>query len=266
MKRKQWIFAALCVFALAALVLTGVLLHAKRFEPKRQSEEEIIAYQDSSKVELYYHNAYDAAVEIWAQIYFGDGTDTVAKGIVQPGETVTLLETIDGKPYDHFVPDIYLGRILVFDADSGRLQERKDELAFRLYHSYRDPYDALVSSAQTEREVVLDEKEYRPASLLMRVDLKTEEIRAGLMGLTAEWRELNSYIYAQIDGKEVLIAKEERLPPRTLYFELYLEPGVADLLNVGDVIPDVRVDSYYADTGEFYDSIPAEIYEVVRTD
>ena len=40
---------------------------------------------------------------------------------------------------------------------------------------------------------------------------------------------------------------------------------MADLLSEGETIPEVRVDSYYSDTGEFYDSIPAEITEIFRS-
>jgi hypothetical protein len=82
----------------------------------------------------------------------------------------------------------------------------------------------------------------------------------------SEWRDLRCYVYAEIDGEEILLAKAERIEPRSIVFQLYLEPGVADMLSVGDVLPNAHVDSYYVDNGEFYDSIPAEISEVVRTD
>ena len=111
----------------------------------------------------------------------------------------------------------------------------------------------------------LDETEHRRDHLMLEADLKTEQLRSGFYGLFAEWRDLDTYVYATIGGEEILIARGEGLPPRSLTFELYLEPGVADLLS-GDTVPDVRVDSYYADTGEFFDSIPAEIARIYRSD
>lgn len=257
---------------LALLAAAGVIL-SLRFEgdagadfiPKRQTEDEILVYQDCSKVELYFHNPADAkAVEIRAEVGMGDGYDEVARAQLHPGETVTILETADGEPFSVFTPAILSGRILVYDLESGRLKERVEPLAFRIYASYKDPYDALTPP-NTEREVILDETNYRPPELGMSIDLKKEELRTGLYGLTAEWRNLNSYVYARIDGEEVLLARET-IPPRSLVFDLYLEPGAADLFSVGDTISDVRVDSYYADTGEFFDSIPAEIQEVIRSD
>lgn len=267
MTRKKSILAVLLVLLLGAVGAGLYRYHTQRFVPKRQNEDQIIVYQDCNKVELFFHNPEDAApVEIRVEVYIGDGPYEAARAQVQSGETVTLLETIDGKPFRYFVPGIFGGRILVYDLESGRLKDRIDPLEFRIYQSHRDAYDVLGSSEEHEREVHVDEKEHRPERLNMQVDLKTEQIRSGFYGLFAEWRNLNTYIYAQIDGKEVLVSKAENIPPRTLIFDLYLEPGVADLLEVGDTVADVRVDSYYADTGEFYDSIPGEIYEVIRTD
>ena len=264
---KKTIVPVIAVLLVLALAAGGALFwrsRAQRFVPKRQNENEILAYQDSSTIELYYSCPKDfAPEELRVELCVGDGPIEAARAVVQPGETVTQVQTKDGEPFRHFTSGIYTGRIVVFDEETGRLKERLDALEFRIYSSCKDAYDALQPTVY-EREERLDEQEYRPPFLEMRVDLKYEEIRAGLWGLFSEWRDLNSYIYAQIRGQEVLVAKAEPVPPRSVFFQLYLEPGVADMLSVGDVISAVRVDSYYADTGELYDSIPGEINEVVR--
>lgn len=156
------------------------------------------------------------------------------------------------------------GRILVYDAETGRLRERVEPLEFRVYHSILDEYDALPPLK--EREVHVDDHEYRPDYLGMRVDLKTEEIWTGICGLFSEWRELNTYIYAAVDGEEILLAKQLNIRPRSGFYNPYLEPGVADLFLAGKEVQDIRIDSYYADTGEFYDSIPGEIIDVFASD
>lgn len=251
------------LFSIALCLVIVLRIRGDQFVPKRQEENQIIAYQDSNKVELYFHNPDDSrAVEIRADLII-DGPYEIARAVVQPGETVTIAETTTGEPYNYFVPGFYAGEILVFDLESGALVDRKTSMECRIYGSYHDSYDTLVPPS-FEREIILDEEEYRPAYHKMRVDLKTEVIQIGLYGLVSEWRELDSYVYAEIEGKEILVAKAEHLPPRSITFYLYLEPGVADLLEIGDVISNAHIDSYYSDTGEYYDTIPAEIYEVVR--
>ena len=257
------------VFALLVLA-AGILLQQRfrtpPFELKRQREDQILCYHDSSTIELYYQNPADSpAVEIRAELCVGDGPIELGRGTVRPGQTVTTVKTTDGKNCSHFVPDVYAGRILVYDLESGKLRERVEGLELRMYAFCRDSYDSLQPREPIEREIMLNETEYRPDLIKLRIDLKTEEIRCGLSGLNAEWRELDSYIYADIDGEDVLIAKGEKLPPRSVTFQLYLEPGVADFFQVGDPPRSAHVDSYYADTGELYDSITAEISEVVRT-
>lgn len=266
MKKKR---TAILSVLFLALVCVGVLLynHDHRFVPKRHSDNQIIAYQDSSKVELYYHNSTDSsAVEIRVEVFYGDGPYEVSRAQVQPGETITLLDTVDGKPYNHFRPGVFNGRILVFDLETGRLQDRVEPLEFRIYQSYKDDYDALLPPEEQEREIILDEKDYRPERIKIHIDLKTEELWSGFYGLSSEWRDLNTYVYAKINGEERLLAKAEQILPRSVIFQVYLEPGIADLLYMGFAVTDVRVDTYYADTGEFYDSIPAEIDEIVCSD
>ena len=266
MKKPSFLLFVLGI-ACIAILSSIIVLRLHRFEPKRRSEEQVIAYKDCSNVELFFHNPADSApVEIRVEVYIGDGPYDVARTQVQPGETVTLLETIDGEPFHYFVSGVFGGRILVYDLESGKLKERIEPLEFRIYQSYKDDYDALTPFDEDEREIILDDEEYRPDYLKMRVDLKKEELRSGFYGLVSEWRELDSYVYAVLDGEKILIAKAERLPPRSITFELYLEPGVADMLTVGETVANIRVDSYYSDTGEYYDSIPAEICEIVRTD
>lgn len=256
------VLIVLLVSALCTVVISR--MRTNQFAPKRQNENQIIAYQDSNIVELYYHNDQSRAVEIRAELII-DGPYEVARAVAQPDETVTVARTTTGEPYSYFVPGVYAGDILVYDYESGALVDRKTSMECRIYGSCHDSYDVLVTPSY-EREIIVDEEEHRPAYHKMRVDLKSEEIQAGLYGLCSEWRELDSYIYAELDGEEILVARAEHLPPRSITFYLYMEPGVAQKLNVGDVIPNVRVDSYYSDTGEFYDTIPAEIYEVVRWD
>ena len=265
MKNRNRILVIALALALVAIVLLLILPRSKSTFPKRQTENQILVYHDSDMVELYFHNPEDSGpVDIRVEFCVGDGPLEIARSDVQPGETVTLLHTRSGEPVLYFREGVYTGRILVYDLESGRLKERIEPLEFRIYPSYEDDYDSLQPS-NAEREVILDETEYRPEHLMMRVDLKTEELNSGFYGLCAEWRELDVYVYARIGGREILIAKEDRLPPRSITFQLYLEPGVADLLSEGETIPEVRVDSYYSDTGEFYDSIPAEISEIFRS-
>lgn len=256
---------ALLLLVLAAGLIFG-LTRGHSTASKRLREDQIVCCHDSSTVELYYHNPYESrTVDIRAELCVGDGPIEIARGQVKPGETVTALQTRDGEPFDHFVAAIFSGRILVYDLESGRLLDRIEPLELRIYESSKDPYDSIAPLFSQEREPLLDEVEHRPKELKMKVDLKTEELSAGIYGLCAEWRDLKCYVYAEIDGQEVLVAKDERVGPRCIVFQLYLEPGIADMMEEGDYFPVARVDSYYADTGEFYDSIPAEIYQVVRT-
>ncbi len=235
------------------------------FVSKRQLENQVIIYQDLNEVELYYHNSSNTPEEIRVDIYMGDGFNDVAKAIVQPGETVTCAKTFNGEPYNAFIPGIFSGRILVYDSESGHLKNRIDGLEIRLYHSYQDNYDVLAVPEKQEREVMLDEEEHRPAAYRFEVDLKTEEVWGGLYGLFAEWKKLDSYVYAVIDGEEILIAKCEHLPPRSIAYILYLEPGLSDRLTEGEISTGGHVDSFYSDTGEFYDSIPVEGFDVKRS-
>ena len=263
MKNKKVLLIVLVLAAVSA-GLTARRISSRRFVPKLQNEKQVIAYQDSGKVELYYHNPEDSApVEIRIYIWAVDGSDEVARALVQPNETVTILE---GENVPRWRSGFYGGRILVFDSESGRLKERIEPLEFRLYESSKDAYDSLVPPADTERKLVLEEKEHRIEKMQMSVNLKTEEIRAGINGLCAERRELNSYIYAEIDGEERLIAKSEHIAPNSIIFDIYLEPGIAGLLHEGDVILNAHTDSYYTDSGEFYDSIPTEIIYVYRSE
>ena len=266
MKNKKVLLIVLVLAAVSA-GLTAWRISSRRFVPKLQNEKQVIAYQDSGKVELYYHNPENSApTEIRVEVWMEDGSDEVVRTAVQPGETVTLLERENAKSFRFDCPGIYGGRIMVYDLESGRLKERIEPLEFRLYESSKDAYDSLVPPADTERKLVLEEKEHRIEKMQMSVDLKTEEIRAGINGLCAERRELNSYIYAEIDGKERLIAKSEHIAPNSIIFDIYLEPGIAGLLHEGDVILNAHTDSYYTDSGEFYDSIPTEIIYVYRSE
>lgn len=266
MQERKRILTVALILAFAAIALLLFLPRRKDSAANARTDRQILAYQDSSQVQLYFHNPADAApAEIRVELCVGDGPLEIARGEAQPGETVTLLQTRTGKPVLYFREGIYTGRILVYDLESGRLRERIEPLEFRIYPSYKDDYDSLQPPEETEREQHLDEAEQRPAEMKMRVNLKTEELESGFFGLFSEWRDLEVYVYAQINGQELLLARLERLPPRSVVFQLYLEPGVADLLTEGETISQVRVVSCYADTGELYDSIPGEVTEIFRS-
>ena len=174
MKKPYSVLIIIGIICIA--ILSGIIiLRSHRFEPKRRSEEQVIAYKDCSKVELFFHNPADSSpVEIRVEVYIGDGPYDVARAAVQPDETVTLLETTDGEPFHYFGSGVFGGRILVFDLESGKLKERIEPLEFRIYQSYRDDYNALTPFEEYEREIILDDEEYRPDYLKMRVDLKRE--------------------------------------------------------------------------------------------
>ncbi len=268
MKKK----AALCLIVLCALGILAAVLrpvarnsrHENMRSTMRRNENQIIAYRDSSVVEYCFSNQNgDKPVEIRIEVLL-DGYYNVAKEIVAAGETATTGSTISGEPYNVFIAGIYPGRILVFDCESGKLTERIDHLEFRLYDSMDDPYEALAPSAAAEREIKLDEQEYRASGYVMRADIKQEELIANISGLFAEWRSLDSYIYASIDGVDVLIARAEGIVPRSVVVEIDLENGAAALLEAGKTY-EIRVDSVYSDTQEAYDSIPGTV-EVFRMD
>ena len=267
MRIKKPILVTLLLILLFASV-GFVIFKSKdqRYVPKRQNNDQIIVYQDSNKVELYFHNPESSVpVDIRVGFYWGDGPYEIARAEVQPGETVSTLETSVGDMYEHLAPGIYSGRILVYDLETGVLLDRLEPLEFRIYHSVRDEYEILKAPEEQHFEATLDEQEYRPEHLKISIDLKTQKLRSGFYGLVAEPRELDTLVFVRINGEEILFSKAEKIPPRSMLFEMNLEPGIAEILSVGDVISDVHVDSFYSDTKEFYDSIPAEIYEVVQS-
>lgn len=260
--------AILLSFVGAIFVILFLVKHSPRndnqFESKRLTENQIIAYRDSNVVEYYFDNQSGTEpAEIIIEVQL-DGYYNVAKETIPAGETGMTGTTINGEPYSYFVAGIYPGRILLFDYKSGKLKARIDNLEFRLYNSVNNPYDALVPQAASEREMKLDEEEQRPSGYQMRADIKQEELIANIPGLFSEWRPLDSHIYAIIDGNEVLIARAEGIAPRSLLIELDLEEGAADVLKEGQTY-DIRVDSVYSDTQEFYDSISGSV-EVYRAD
>ena len=264
-KRKSrvlLIVSCMLVFALGLLATMRLTKHEDRHITVRKREDQIIAFRDSNVVEYYFNNRNgNDPVEIRIEVLL-DGYYTVAKEIVPAGKIGTVGSTINGEPYYYFISGIYPGRILVFDMESGKLFERIENLEFRLYDSVNDPYEALVPTAAKEREVKLDEEEYRPSAYKMRADIKQEELIANLPGLFSEWRPLDSYVYAVIDGNEVLIAKAEEIMPRSIMVEIDLEEGAAELLEEGQIYT-IRVESRYSDTQEAYDSIHGSV-EVYR--
>jgi hypothetical protein len=248
--------------AVIAVVVKQCYYHENQHSTMRKNENQIIAYRDSNVVEYYFSNQNGSVpVEIRIEVLL-DGYYDVAKETIPAGEIGTESSTINGDPYNYFVAGIYPGRILVFDLDSGKLRERIENLEFRLYDSISDSYDAISSPAPKEREVVLDEEEYRASNYSMRADIKQEELIAYISGLFSEWRSIDSYIYVSVDGKDVLMAKAEEIAPRSIMVEIDLEPGVADILEEGKTYS-IHVDSYYNDTKEAYDSIPGvvEVYK-----
>lgn len=263
-RKSRVLLIASCalVFALGLLAAMRLTKHEDRHITVRKREDQIIAFRDSNVVEYYFNNRNgNDPVEIRIEVLL-DGYYTVAKEIVPAGKIGTVGSTINGEPYYYFISGIYPGRILVFDMESGKLFERIENLEFRLYDSVNDPYDALVPIAAKEREVKLDEEEYRPSDYKMRADIKQEELIANLPGLFSEWRPLDSYVYAMVDGNEVLIAKAEEIMPRSIKVEIDLEDGAADLLEEGQIYT-IRVESRYTDTQEVYDSIHGSV-EVYR--
>ncbi len=266
---KSKILYTFSVMALALLLAEVVMarINQEEYKPKRQNDNQIILYHDRNDVELFYLSPEDGAPEeIRAELLYGDGPLEVGRSMVRPGKAATLIKTADGKPFDHFVPGIYPGRILVFDAQTGKLKARKTGMEIRIYESYRDDYDSLPIPEATERKPSLDPFEIRQTYLKMDIDLKNEEIAPGLFGLRAEWRELDCYIYAKINGIDMVIADYKNLPPNSILYGIYLRPGIAELLTEGETIPAAHVDLYYSDTGEFYESIPGEIGHIYRSE
>ena len=103
MKVDRIIKIALLILITTMLCFVIALrIRADQFIPKRQGENQIIAYHDINRVELYYHNQGLKAVEIRAELII-DGPYEVARAVVQPGEIVTVIETTSGEPYRYFV-------------------------------------------------------------------------------------------------------------------------------------------------------------------
>lgn len=252
------------LFVIPAAALVLILLLSFFFSgrgdytPKLLHEDEVILSHDHPVVEFCFENKQDAAVDIVVELLI-DGPYELCRARVLPGEKLTQLSRADGKPFDVFLPGLYGGHILVFHAESGELIERIAPLQVRLYESYRDGYDELPQQPAPSA-LPLDEEEHRPEYLIISAELERLELYTGLYGLKSEDRALDSFVYVSIDGEDVLLAKVEGLGHRCMQFMLYLEKEAASLLEAGGFYPDARVDSYYSDSGQFYDSIPAELH------
>ena len=261
---KNTVYILVAAVAALAVLLVVLLSGGKKTAETvhRQNENQIVAFRDSSRVEYYYENPKDGGtVDLQLQLII-DGPYTVAEATLLPGETGTLTQTLRGEPYTPFVPNVYTGRILVFDHETGRLKERVYGLEFRLYDSVDDPYDALQPAPASDREPVLSETENRLDHYQIYVYPDPEEMLIGLSGLDAQARNIDTKVYAIINGEEILAAEVDDIPPKSLYFVIDMELGVAGLLEEG-VIYDVCVDSSYSDTGELFESVPGtmEIYK-----
>ena len=157
---KNTVYILVAAVAALAVLLVVLLSGGKKTAETvhRQNENQIVAFRDSSRVEYYYENPEDSGpVDLQLQLII-DGPYTVAEATLLPGETGTLTQTLRGEPYTPFVPNVYTGRILVFDHETGRLKERVYGLEFRLNDSDDDPNDALQPAPAPEAPVQSGEK------------------------------------------------------------------------------------------------------------
>ena len=245
------------VIALALLLALGGVLSLRwqsaAEQPKRRSEKEVLVYQDTGTIELWYRLPEEARpVNIYLEILWGDGPNTLAGPIaVQPGETVTQAKLL--APLG--VPAVYGGRISAFDAETETLYERVG-VELRIYAHRSDPYDSLPEPEA--HELVLDGEEgYRPESYAMVLEVRNEELRVGYYGLRSEARDLHASFLAFVDDREVLLA-EGTVGPRSICFYFSVNREALEQLETGRTYIG-RVDSVYADTGEPYETVPATV-------
>ena len=226
----------------------------------RQREDQIIAYCDDPHVELYFHNPEDApTVEIRPQVCFDGGYDLTEPILVAPGETVTLASSPEPEGIYYFVPGIWYGRILVFDAGSGDLLDRVGDLEMRLYEHLGDDYDSLPQPEVHEVTIDPNDTDFRTDFYSMSADLKLEELLAGVSGLSSQDRDLDVRIWLTLDDGELLLARCPNLGPHSIYYLTDMLPGTAERLEPDRVYEDGRVDVYYSDTGELWYSAAMQL-------
>ena len=248
----------------AVLLLTVFLMFtsvkcdgfAESEETKRQSKDEVLLFNDSEDIELYYHLPADqAAVDIEVFLYVGDGPISLGDAVhVEPDETVLTMKT---DASDLFSPGIYTGAIVVRDINSGLIRERVDT-TIRIYDHSDDPYDCLEETNE-EYELVLEEEEpARKEYYKMRLYLQEGTIMIDYSGLMAEDHTLDIDIVILEEGRELSVARVEQIGPRGLCLSSDVHTDILPLLEVGEVY-EARLDAYYSDTGELFETRAGEI-------
>lgn len=227
---------------------------------KRIREDQIVAYRDSNKVELFFHLSEKSdPVSIQAEIFRGDGGSPITEEIkVTPGETVTSATTITGEAYRAVLAGIFTGRILVF-GDDGTVIERIEPLEVRVYNSVKDPYNSINSFNEPRGEVELDEEEIRPGFYRMRLYRHLYEIDTGIPSLRAEARNLDIKIYTVINGEELQIAEAKDIRPKSLCMNFYVKKEVVDMMDPESELYPALVKCFYTDSGELFETVQAEI-------
>lgn len=254
---KKVVAIILLVVVVTGIVIARLTLEQEAESRKRIREDQIIAYRDSSTVEFSYSQPKDERpVYIQVEVMAGDGGCPITGLIkVDPGETVSIGDTFNKKPYNSFAVGIYGGRILVFDEDM-KLTKRVEPLECRIYESVNSSYDSvklydtpIVSFQPAASE---DHSQHR----ILRINLNRYEIYTALPSLSTQDRNINIEIFSIIEGQEWLIARANNVEPNSICNLFYTDREVTDMMSGQEY--SARVKYSYCDSGEQYAEETAE--------
>ena len=256
--RRYFIVFALLLLTVGIIIFFRLAQERENATGKRVREDQIIAYRDSAVVEFFYSQPYDAeTVIIQVEVFAGDGGCPITGLItVEPGETVTFGETVNGKSFSAFASGIFEGRILVYDKNM-KLINRVEPLECRIYESINSPYDSVKHNELMSIPLEPAESEPHPQHHVLRISQSKYEIYTDIHSLSTQNRNLNIEIYAIIDNQEHLIAKAYDVEPKSVCSLFYANRDVVDMLKA-DLKKSAVIRYYYSDSGELYIEETAE--------
>lgn len=256
LRRYPVVITIIVVLILHLINSSSIGYAANRPKTSRQQDDEVLLFNDSEYLDMYYHQpAGDNASEIEVYLYIGDGPISLGDPVrVEPDETVLSMKT---NASDLFMPDVYSGAIIVRNIDTGLVSERIP-VSIRIYDHYDDPYDS-IENPEEKRELILEEEEPpRKEYYDMQLYLHEGTIMIDYSGFMAQDRSLDLEIVAIIEEQEIPIARVEQIGPRSMCLSSNVLTEALPKLKVGTVY-DARLNAYYTDTGELFETRGGEI-------